>query len=153
MNIFHILSRKQKQYEMKLIIIRISQMASGVFLASVEGSPDLFRFINVYGHPTTNDSVQANDCVEAISMGNTSGGESRDPLISLSNSRKMKVGRNSFCGVGDSKKNISLVCTKIGAHLILKTHYNPASSSSFIPISIFKVALSQCISFAYGLES
>jgi len=94
-------------------------------------------------------------------MGNTSAGESRDPVIPYDGKPypvtvKMKVGRNSFCGVGDSKKNISLVCTKIGAQIknIFRRNSHqfkcfdsqdplqPASSSSFIPISMLKVALS-----------
>ena len=46
-------------------------------------------------------------------MGNTSAGESRDPVIPYDGKPypvtvKMKVGRNSFCGVGDSKKKHEL---------------------------------------------
>lgn len=149
------------------LIIRISQMASGGFLASWFIS--VHQCLRTSYKPTTASKQRL---CRGNSMGNTSAGESRDPVIPYDGKPypvtvKMKVGRNSFFGVGDSKQK-----HKVGLYqdwgtnkktsseripislnfLILKTHYNlhQVHRSYLFPCWRWH---SQYISFAYGLES
>lgn len=75
------------------------------------------------------------------SMGNTSGGESRDPLISPSNSEN-EGWKEQFLWCGGFQKKHKLDLYQDWGTLDSQDPLQPASSSSFIPISIFKVALS-----------